>query len=208
MYVLGLVRSHQPVGQSGRTVVPHYGHPRPVDKVLAAFQGPSTCVRVRNSSERLDQAGRGSHKVGVDRTETRHNRPAYRHGWRGAIVGIPGASFRAVPPANPPGLVIRPIMRGVVRGQCEGGEMNSGVMGCCAHEIGLPVATAASTCTRRIGASLGPRRPGSNGPPGPDARRQVTARSRARPPARVGWRRYHRRAEGSAGVCARRRSST
>jgi len=60
----------------------------------------------------LTRTGEVRTKVGVDWTETRHNRPGYRHSWRGAIVGIPGASFRAVPPANPPGLVIRPVLRG------------------------------------------------------------------------------------------------
>jgi hypothetical protein len=60
----------------------------------------------------LTKTGEVRTKVGVDRTETRHNRPGYRHGWRGAIVGISGASFKAVPPANSPGLAVRPITRG------------------------------------------------------------------------------------------------
>jgi len=134
---------------------------------------------------------------------TRHNRPGYRHGWRGAIMGIPGASFRAVTPANPPGLVIRPVLRGVARGQCKGGEMTSGVMGCCAQGIDLPVATTASARTRWLGAPLGPRGTASNGPPGSDAPRWVTALVTTRPPACLGWEGRRRRVGGGEHVRAR-----
>jgi len=90
-----------------------------------------------------------------------------------------------------------------VRGQCKGGEVNSGVKGCCAQRIDLPVTTAAPTCTHRVGAPLGPRGRGPNGPPGSDAPRWVAAPVAARPPACLGWEGRRRRMGGVEHVCAR-----
>ena len=90
-----------------------------------------------------------------------------------------------------------------MRRQCKGGETNSGVIGCCAHGIGLPVAAAASARTHWIGAPLGPRGTASNGLPGSDAPRWVTAPVTARSPACLGWEGRRRRVGGGEHVCTR-----